>query len=212
MKLPLAQRLRKRLHASIGLLQDELVELVYGLDNEAVLHGGTAIWRCYGGNRFSEDIDLYSKKITKGALEEALPSRGLDVRKLKRTENLIFCKVAGPEAEVRLELNLVANVSSVLKNYERMDGSEMPVLTLSPEDLILEKIEAYKARRYVRDIYDMYHLLPLASDEGRVKKALAGFIRTIEAPVDEAVLKTVVYAGRAPTFKEMLLALRRGAR
>jgi predicted nucleotidyltransferase component of viral defense system len=25
----------------------------------AVIHGRTAIWRCYGSNRFSEDVDVY---------------------------------------------------------------------------------------------------------------------------------------------------------
>src|SRR3989344_1319416 len=179
MKLPLAKRLKKRLHSDIGLLQDELIDLVYALDNSAVLHGGTAIWRCYGGNRFSEDIDLYSKKITPQALEEALASRGLEVRKLKKTANLIFCKVAGAGAEVRLEINLSARPSPMLRQYERMDGASMPVLTLSPEKIILEKMAAYKERKYIRDIYDIYHLLPLISDETAVKRQFTGLINSL---------------------------------
>ena len=212
MKLPLAKRLKKRLHSDIGLLQDELIDLVYALDNSAVLHGGTAIWRCYGGNRFSEDIDLYSKKITPQALEEALASRGLEVRKLKKTANLIFCKVAGAGAEVRLEINLSARPSPMLRQYERMDGASMPVLTLSPEKIILEKMAAYKERKYIRDIYDIYHLLPLISDETAVKRQFTGLINSLPPPVDEPLLKTIVYSGRAPSYAEMLNALRRGAR
>ncbi|MEM1546291.1 MAG: nucleotidyl transferase AbiEii/AbiGii toxin family protein [Candidatus Methanomethylicia archaeon] len=32
---------------------------IYNSFPEAVIHGGTAIWRCYGSNRFSEDVDVY---------------------------------------------------------------------------------------------------------------------------------------------------------
>ena len=31
----------------------------------AILHGGTAIWRIYSGKRFSEDLDLYLTKEVK---------------------------------------------------------------------------------------------------------------------------------------------------
>lgn len=212
MKLPLTQRLRKRMHAEIGLLQDELIDIVYALDNSAILHGGTAIWRCYSGNRFSEDIDLYSRKITEAALAQALSSRGLEIKKLKHTANLIFCKVASPAAEVRLEINPKAKVSPMLKNYERMDGTEMPVLALSAEDLILEKMAAYSSRRYIRDVYDIYHLLNYITDRKRIAAALADFLSTIPAPADESLLKTLIYAGRAPTFKEIATALQRGVK
>ena len=62
MKLPLFNRLKKRQHRELALLQDEITDIVYRISDEAVLHGGTAIWRCYGGNRFSEDIDIYIPK------------------------------------------------------------------------------------------------------------------------------------------------------
>ena len=41
-------------------LQDEVIDIIYNrVEPDATLYGGTAIWRCYGGNRFSEDIDIY---------------------------------------------------------------------------------------------------------------------------------------------------------
>ncbi len=52
MKVPLEKRLRKRLHVEIGLLQDELMELLYSISDSLVLHDGTAVWRCYGGIDF----------------------------------------------------------------------------------------------------------------------------------------------------------------
>ena len=33
-------------------LEDVLIELLYSEYKSLTFHGGTAIWRCYGGNRF----------------------------------------------------------------------------------------------------------------------------------------------------------------
>ena len=54
-------RLRRKLQAAASLrrlLQDEVMQIVYGIDSKAVLHGGTSIWRCYGGKGFPEDLIL----------------------------------------------------------------------------------------------------------------------------------------------------------
>ena len=41
-------------------LQYEVIDIIYNrVEPDATLYGGTAIWRCYGGNRFSEDIHIY---------------------------------------------------------------------------------------------------------------------------------------------------------
>jgi predicted nucleotidyltransferase component of viral defense system len=61
-KIPLNQRLRRKQHIEIAKLQDFVMEALYRVFPEAVLHGGTAIWRCYSGSRFSEDIDMYLEK------------------------------------------------------------------------------------------------------------------------------------------------------
>ena len=60
MRIPLANQLKKRQQVETAFLQDEIIRLVYLTTEEMVLHGGTAIWRCYSGKRFSEDLDLYS--------------------------------------------------------------------------------------------------------------------------------------------------------
>jgi hypothetical protein len=56
-KIPLMNRLRKEYHKKVAYAQDLLVIELYSVIPDTVLHGGTVIWRCYGGNRFSEDID-----------------------------------------------------------------------------------------------------------------------------------------------------------
>ena len=108
--LPLEKRLKKRLHLEVARLQDELVELSYSLDNSLVLHGGTAIWRCFGGNRFSEDLNFYcgkAEKIREG-FADAVRETGFELRKFKETGSLFFAKVWNGEAEVRVEINFGA--------------------------------------------------------------------------------------------------------
>jgi len=58
-KIPIILMLKKGYHKKIARAQDIIVEEMGKTLNRAVLHGGTAIWRCYQGNRFSEDIDVY---------------------------------------------------------------------------------------------------------------------------------------------------------
>ncbi|MFA6328678.1 MAG: nucleotidyl transferase AbiEii/AbiGii toxin family protein [Candidatus Micrarchaeia archaeon] len=211
MDLPLEKRLRKRLHVDVGRLQDEVMEAAYALDGGLVFHGGTAIWRCFSGNRFSEDLDLYcarESRIAEG-LESELASRSLVLAKLKKTGNLIFAKVSDGRAEVRLELNLAARKKGNAMRYERMNGSGMDVLCLSAEELIIEKTEAYKNRRFVRDLYDVYHLSGLAAGSAATGKAIASLLRDFKPPVDEKNLSVIVYSGAIPSTGQMLLALRR---
>ena len=211
MRIPLLNLLKKRVQTQIALLQDELVELVYSLDNTLVLHGGTAIWRCYQGNRFSEDLDFYAKNARK--LEENFKAkaseRGLTLLKFKKTENLIFCKVTDGNVEVRLEINFSARVKPIVARYERADGSFIDVLSLSPEDLLVEKARAYANRKFIRDIYDVYHLTAYATNRDKVRPVVRTLLAAIQPPVDEKNLKTIVYSGAVPTFKQITESLKR---
>lgn len=211
MKLPLEKRLRKESHRQIGRLQDELMEIAYNVSPLFVLHGGTELWRCFGGGRFSEDIDLYLPEASADLderLKEAITARGLAISKFKRTENLIYAKVSNPEAEVRLEINLAGRPFSAPLPYEKMDGSSMIVMALPLEKLILEKAAAYRSRKLIRDIYDVYFLSEKLED-GKTGEELRGFAKTCPSPVDEENLQTIVYSGAVPTFEQMHLALRR---
>lgn len=58
-KIPLNLKLKRKIQKDIAYAQDIIIEELYTFFSTAVLHGGTAIWRCYNGNRFSEDIDFY---------------------------------------------------------------------------------------------------------------------------------------------------------
>ncbi|MFH1285133.1 MAG: nucleotidyl transferase AbiEii/AbiGii toxin family protein [Candidatus Micrarchaeota archaeon] len=211
MILPLEKRLKKRLHIEIARLQDEVVEILYGVENDLVFHGGTAIWRCYQGNRFSEDLDFYCKNIEKveRQFREKISERGLTVLKFKKTANLVFCKISNGSTEIRVEINYAVKKKAVVKNYEKTDGSLMDVFTLSPEELVLEKIGAYENRRFIRDIYDIYHLSNYLTEREMVKKEVVKLLALPKLPADEKNLKAIVYAGKIPSFKQILEELRR---
>jgi len=211
MKIPLANRLKKRLHLEIAALQDEVVEIMYEIEKASVLHGGTAIWRCYGGNRFSEDLDFYAdvKEGFREALEEKLKAHGFLLSKYKATENVIFAKVIADGVEVRLEINRKKSVRPVVREYERIDGTFMAVMTLSPEELLAEKTDAYGSRRLIRDIYDVYHLSGQADMQKVNKRKMSEFLDSIKDPLDESNLKAIVYTGAVPSFRQLVEVLRR---
>ncbi len=204
MDIPLLMRLRKQAHREVALLQDEVVEVLYSdfEDCKPVLHGGTAIWRCYKGNRFSEDLDFYAKPGSgfKEAFARQMESHGLQILKWKETENLIFAKISSGSAEVRLEINLKKIPNSIVGEFEKANGGIIGIYTLSAEALLEEKMQAYQNRRLVRDIYDVYHLTALA----KIPPHLKTFLKNIAPPLDEENLKTIVYSGVAPSFKHVV--------
>ena len=132
MAIPLEKRLRKRLHAETAMLQDEVMDTLYSIENKLVLHGGTAIWRCYGGNRFSEDLDFYCKDIheIERQLNKKINERGLVLQKFKKTENLVFCKISNGTVEVRVEINFAVDKRAVARQYEKADGNLIDVFNL----------------------------------------------------------------------------------
>lgn len=100
-KIPMNQRLKRRQHIEIARLQDILVESLYRIVPDAVLHGGTSIWRCYSGSRFSEDIDVYLERdIAKiNALFREFESAGFTIIKKRVKENSIYSTLAFNEVE-----------------------------------------------------------------------------------------------------------------
>jgi len=216
MKLVLYNRLKKQQHKDMAFLQDMLMDMAYSLFPDIVLHGGTAIWRCYQGNRFSEDIDLYYYQVTgiETKLRKALLQIGLQISKLKTTGNALFAKITDGKQEVRLEILFLDKddkifKEKVIKQYERTDGSSMTVFCLSQESLIQEKALAYKNRRLVRDVYDIYFLLPFSDLSVSQKQLLGKAIESWQRPVDEKALLAIVFCGAVPSYEQMLAEIKR---
>jgi len=199
MKLPLAARIKKKAHQDIAYAQDLVMEEVYQFFPKAVFHGGTAIWRCYQGNRFSEDIDMYlPEKENIAAFFQRLQEKGFIIRKKRVKENSLYSELEFNRAIVRFEALFLNKKGAVLKEYELVDGNYIIVYTLTPEELLQEKITACLKREKVRDIYDVFFLLHLATKAPpEIKKIAAVKIR------DEENLPALILSGLIPAVKEM---------
>ena len=106
MKLPLKNQLRGS-QASLAALQDEALDIFYEIETEGVLHGGTALWRCYGGKRFSEDLYFYAKPQVglRERLFLAAKKRGLSATKFRKTQNSIYAKISDGRSEGSVEVS-----------------------------------------------------------------------------------------------------------
>ena len=212
-RIPLGLRIKRKMHKEIAFLQDIIVERLYEIFPKAVIHGGAAIWRCYNGNRFSEDIDVYiERKIAKlNLLFENLQNEGFKIIKKRIKENSLFSVLRFNDVEVRLE-GIFKKVQGIPKEYETVEGTLITVYTLPPETLIKEKIKAYLKRRKIRDLYDIFFLLRFVVEKEKIKKELKALITSFKKPSDEEELRTLILYGIAPSSKEIIEYLRRWLR
>jgi hypothetical protein len=215
-RIPLHDRLRKRGHRKVALAQDLLVSAAYDAFPAMVLHGGTAIWRCFGGSRFSEDVDAYLQPPVEGEalreLRDVLVAKGFVVLKLKRSRNAVYARTSYADAEVRFEALVREPGASVVRTFEMVDGSRMAVNTLSAEALLAEKARAYVNRRKVRDLFDVFFLIGLAPRVPEAESSVGELIDGFVPPVDEGALKALVISGAVPTTEGMMEAIRKWAR
>jgi len=203
--IPLILRLRKEIHKKIAEAQDLIVQEMLNSFNSVVLHGGTAIWRCYKGNRFSEDIDVYIQKdINKiNLFFKNLEKKGFVIKKKRIKENSLFSDLQFNRVSVKFEA-LFKNVKGVLKDYETIEGNYIVLYSLTPEELIAEKVNAYIKRLKIRDIYDIFFLLKYVDDKNKIKMQIQKLFKEFKSPVDEKELKILVLEGIAPNYKEIL--------
>ena len=205
-KIPLILRLKKQIHRDVAEAQDLIVKTLYDAFPDAVLHGGTAIWRCYNGNRFSEDVDAYILKEEGKTKEffEDLKKTGFTVHKKKIGERSIFSSLELNRTMVRFEaLFKDAREKSSLREYETADGNFITVNTLTPEDLIREKVEAYINRAKVRDFYDIFFLIRYAETK-EISGSLKRLVENFKRPLDESELRLLIIEGIIPDTKKML--------
>jgi predicted nucleotidyltransferase component of viral defense system len=210
MPIPLKNRLKRLSQVRLAELQDEALEAVYAVFPDAVLHGGTAIWRCFQGNRFSEDLDFYApvKKEFRPKLETELKKRGLLLTKFKQTENVVFAKISNNQVEMSIEISTRKSPEKVSVSFEKTDGSFTEIFSLSEPVFIAEKAAAYQSRRLIRDLYDVYFLLGKFGLDEKPRKELEKMLKNFQPPLDEKNLKTLVFSGAVPSSKSMLEKIR----
>jgi len=213
MEIPITLKLKRKLHKDIAYAQDLVLKELYKVFPKAIIHGGTAIWRCYHGNRFSEDIDIYIPKNNKKIEElfENLKKIGFNTIKKRIKENSLYSTLSFNNTIIRLEA-IFKKENIILKEYEDSEGILLNVYTLTPEKIIKEKIETYTKRKKIRDLYDIFFLLRYVKEENEIKKSLKNLITNFKQPEDEENLKTIIISGPIPSSKEILQYIKRWAK
>lgn len=207
-------------------LEDTLVDVLYGRYGELVFHGGTAIWRCYAGNRFSRDVDFYLKTAGNERrkhykeMTDFLKERGFSLKEQgydRSTDTMHF--LVETNAKMKVDVNFKYKKGTPTE-YMKVDGSKIIVLALTPEELLDEKIDTYAAKLHgrkktsqpeVQDLYDMYYLTTIVkSRKSGTVRALAPLLDEIESnpPGNLRSLGHLILSGVPPTFDFMIKKLR----
>jgi len=210
MKIPLSIRIKKEQHRRIAYAQDLILEEVYQYFEHAVLHGGTAIWRCYDGKRFSEDLNFYLKKDLEAInkLFASLEKKGFILLKKKVNENSLYSELVFERVNIRLEATF-QKIQGHIVDYEILDGNIISIFSLTPEEFIIEKVNTYLKRNKIRDLWDIYYLLKQVQNINIIRKDLEKLTKNYKPPIDEQDLKTIILEGIIPTSKEMLEYIQR---
>src|SRR3989338_6340664 len=207
--IPLQAKLKREIHRKIAYAQDLVVREVYSVFDKAVLHGGTAIWRCYKGKRFSEDLDFYfsNDKRKMGVLFENLKKAGFEIKKKKISENSIYSELELDRLSVRLEATF-QKISGIICDYEMSDGNIISIYSLTPESFLVEKSSAYLKRFKVRDLWDVFFLLKFVGDPEAIKE-IGNLIKNYKRPLDEENLRVILLEGIVPSANEMIDYIKR---
>ncbi len=219
----LSMEIRDMAQLEKGKLEDTIVDLLYSKYEGLVFHGGTAIWRCYGGIRFSRDLDFYLGAKTQSEkmhhykeVSEFLKSSGFSVKEKgyeKRTDTMHFLVESNTKMKIDFNFRYKRGTHA---EYTRIDDSKIVVLALSPAELLQEKIMTYKdklvnADRFkqpeVQDLYDIYYLVSLVkSGDKKTARDLNSLIALMgrHPPPNMASLGHLILSGLAPSFEMML--------
>lgn len=209
-------------------LEDMLIEILYSRYTHLVFHGGTAIWRCYSGNRFSRDLDFYMEAKTSAkkmqeyrAVSKFLQDNGLTVKEkgYNKSNDTMHFVVESAGIKMKVDINFKYK-KGTHADYSKIDGSKIVVLSLSPAEILEEKITAYKDKLNndsgfkhpeAHDLYDMWYLVSLIkkADPKTVKK-MRGLVGEIEnkPPSDISSLDHMVITGLPPSFELMVKRLK----
>jgi len=158
--------------------------------NELVFKGGTALKKCYGLNRFSEDLDFTcTNRIDTDKLETGLKRFNIEFEKEKEEyENSMntILRIKGPlymgirPSLCKLIIDFIYREKIQLKPEIKTIGrflEEIPsfdVFVMHENEIFAEKIRAIMTRTKARDVYDLWFLLEkgIKLDEELVKEKL----------------------------------------
>lgn len=218
--------------AEKSYLQDVILFILYQeFGSELIFKGGTALSKCYGLDRFSQDLDftLHSsrdlKPVLTSGLERFFIPFGLEEREYDVGEKIILraegsLYTGSRESVCRIELD-ISSREMVLINPERKKiGRFLPeipsytVIVMAKEEILSEKVRSILIRDLARDVYDLKFLLDLDTivntklvekkvEYYKLKFDLNSFYRAIERKrsIWDKELKPIVK--EIPSFKNV---------
>lgn len=138
-----------------GKTIDAFLEFLNNRTDQYVLKGGTALMKCYGLNRFSEDIDLDGfgrKKDIISLVEEYCKINSLSFRVGKDTDTTKRCFInyGNDGRPLKIEASFRRRDLSDVTT-EKING----IMVYSINDLCLQKSSAYSQRDKIRDLFDL---------------------------------------------------------
>ncbi|MBI5159496.1 nucleotidyl transferase AbiEii/AbiGii toxin family protein [Candidatus Micrarchaeota archaeon] len=154
-----------------------LFTLYNKVSKELVFKGGTALAKCYGLNRFSEDVDftVTSEADFMGIASNGLNNFNVDYTIKKMLESpksrKYKLKIKGPlykgqektlcsitlDFSLREKVILEPNITTIAHHMDVVPAFD--VYAMKEEEILAEKIRAIMTRSSARDLYDIVFLL-----------------------------------------------------
>ena len=202
-----------------AVLEDIIIDILYEeYGRKITMHGGTCVWRCYGGKRFSRDIDLYLNKealtikYLKKTLFEQLREKNILIKQSRYFDSInTLSLIVQTNTKVKLDINFNFVEGGEI-DYLTVSGAKKLIIALSAEDLLKEKIETYldkikEGKEEIQDLYDIWVLKDSVikqSKESRYKlRLLLNKIKNKE-PQNSKSLESLLIEGLSPSFEKMI--------
>lgn len=219
-------------HAELDYFQNILLFLIsqkYG--KTLIFKGGTALNKCFGLDRFSEDLDFTAEeKINIDYIEEGLKrfkiDYALEKEEYKESESITI-RMKGPlyigiktsmcklmiDISLREKVMLAPEIKSIGRFLEEIPAFDINVM--SEREIFAEKVRAIIAREKARDVYDLHFLIKKGNGFNLeiIEKKLSiygkkwnkkEFLQKVRAKESIWKPELKLFAAHIPEFKEVI--------
>jgi predicted nucleotidyltransferase component of viral defense system len=157
--------------------QEIILFILYNeFGNDLVFKGGTALTKCYGFNRFSEDLDFNAfiesdfENIISNGLKKFYIDFSVESKKMKESLKIIY-RIKGPlflnqpNSACKIILDISFREKIFIEPVNKKIGlliNEIPsfdVVVMSLKEILSEKVRALMSRNKARDLYDLFYLV-----------------------------------------------------
>ena len=142
--------------------------------NEIVFKGGTALSKCYGLDRFSEDLDFTStvpfstiklKEQLDKFMKYEIIEKTVAGNNLKITLNIygpLYNGIKHSTCKLILDVSYrenIINKPNIKKIITEQGVPSFDVVVMTTQEILSEKVRAIMTREKARDVYDLYYLV-----------------------------------------------------